>query len=171
MLTVCVGLDCDPNAQLELALPVAFTVVLLYDHVLTFGEEVEFIWKQNMNIGTFLFLLNRYIPLINQVLTINAHLNPAIPDNQACFALFDVNNWMLIFSCVVIDVILLVRTCALWNWSRVVLISLSTLLVVCILASSGSTLYISLTAFEFPFRGLMFFTVSGLVLACLIPPS
>lgn len=41
MSLVCVGLDCDPNAQLEVALPVALVVILLYDHILTFGEEVN----------------------------------------------------------------------------------------------------------------------------------
>ena len=41
MLMVCVSLDCYPNAQFEVALPAAFTVVLFYDHVLTFGEEVN----------------------------------------------------------------------------------------------------------------------------------
>ena len=41
MSLVRVGLDCDPNAQLEVALPVVLVVIILYDHVLTFGEEVN----------------------------------------------------------------------------------------------------------------------------------
>jgi hypothetical protein len=36
-----VGHDHDPDAQHELATPVAFVVVLLYDHALTLGEEVN----------------------------------------------------------------------------------------------------------------------------------
>ena len=41
MSLVRVGLDCDPNAQLEVPLPVVLVVIILYDHVLTFGEEVN----------------------------------------------------------------------------------------------------------------------------------
>ncbi|KIM75570.1 hypothetical protein PILCRDRAFT_827122 [Piloderma croceum F 1598] len=129
---------------------VAFVVVLLYDHALTLGEEVEYIWKQKMNIGKLLFFLNRYIPMIDQLILVNANVNTEIQDNKVCLALFQVNNWMSIFSTIVIDVMMLLRTWALWERSRVVLIFLSVLLVVCILASSGSLLYFSLTVFAIP---------------------
>ena len=36
-----VGHDRDPDAQHELATPVAFVVVQLYDHALTLGQEVN----------------------------------------------------------------------------------------------------------------------------------
>ena len=76
--TVCrrfVGRDRDLDAQHEVALSVAFFVILLYDHVLTFGEEVslatfvnsnviwifswqvEYIWKQNMNVVSSLAVI------------------------------------------------------------------------------------------------------------------
>jgi len=46
---------------------VAFILVLFYDYLLTFREEVEFIWKGAMGTGKLLFLLNRYIPMINYI--------------------------------------------------------------------------------------------------------
>jgi len=36
---------------------VAFVMVLLYDYVLTFAEEVEFVWRQKMGLAKMLFLL------------------------------------------------------------------------------------------------------------------
>ncbi|KAA1473315.1 hypothetical protein DENSPDRAFT_839774 [Dentipellis sp. KUC8613] len=36
-------------------------VVLLYDHVLTFDDEVEYVWKARMSLPKFLFLFNRYL--------------------------------------------------------------------------------------------------------------
>ncbi|KAH9986928.1 hypothetical protein BJV74DRAFT_749465, partial [Russula compacta] len=41
----------------------AFTV-LVWDHVITFSDEVEYIWKGRKGLATYLFFLNRYlIPL------------------------------------------------------------------------------------------------------------
>ncbi|KAG8863492.1 hypothetical protein FRB96_008232 [Tulasnella sp. 330] len=39
--------------------------ILLYDHLITFSEEVELIWKGPLSLVSFLFLLNRYaVPII-----------------------------------------------------------------------------------------------------------
>ncbi|KAH9987096.1 hypothetical protein BJV77DRAFT_802721 [Russula vinacea] len=41
----------------------AFTV-LVWDHILTFSDEVEYIWKGGKGLNVYLFLVNRYlIPL------------------------------------------------------------------------------------------------------------
>ncbi|KZV74975.1 hypothetical protein PENSPDRAFT_681416 [Peniophora sp. CONT] len=38
---------------------------LIYDHVLTFGDEVEYVWKAPRNITKYLFLFNRYtVPIV-----------------------------------------------------------------------------------------------------------
>ncbi|KAG8907935.1 hypothetical protein FRB99_001443 [Tulasnella sp. 403] len=43
-------------------------VVLIYDHLLTFADEVELIWLKPMSLVTMLFLFNRYlVPLIIMV--------------------------------------------------------------------------------------------------------
>ena len=40
-------------------------VILLYDHLLTLGDEVEYVWKARGTIPKYLFLINRYtVPLI-----------------------------------------------------------------------------------------------------------
>lgn len=50
---------------------VASLVVLLWDHFLTFGEEVRLIWPSRANFVKRAFLVNRYIVPI--VLIINTH--------------------------------------------------------------------------------------------------
>ncbi|QRV98048.1 transmembrane protein [Ceratobasidium sp. AG-Ba] len=40
---------------------VAGVCVLLYDHILTFPEEVEYVWKQKWSAVSTMFVLNRYI--------------------------------------------------------------------------------------------------------------
>lgn len=40
--------------------PVIGLVVLLWDHVLTFEEEIKYIWKLPVELGKVVFLFNRY---------------------------------------------------------------------------------------------------------------
>ncbi|KAK0206765.1 hypothetical protein DFS33DRAFT_617772 [Desarmillaria ectypa] len=37
------------------------TTVVLYDHVITFGQEVEYIWSKQWSASKTLFILNRYL--------------------------------------------------------------------------------------------------------------
>ncbi|KAG8794383.1 hypothetical protein FRC12_024710, partial [Ceratobasidium sp. 428] len=40
-------------------------VILLYDHLLTLGDEIELIWSRPGNIVSIIFLVNRYMtPLV-----------------------------------------------------------------------------------------------------------
>ena len=38
-------------------------MVLLYDHVLTFGDEVQYVWSAPATYAKYIFLLNRYFVL------------------------------------------------------------------------------------------------------------
>jgi len=129
---------------------VAFVMILLYDYVLTFGEEVEFIWKQKISVGSILFLFNRYMPMIDLVIAMNSYTNRAIQQDKFCLPWVRIDVWITVLCVGIIDVLLLLRTWALWGRSRTILICLSVLLVACILAASGTSLYYSLTVVEFP---------------------
>lgn len=39
---------------------VGFTI-LIYDHLITFSEEVQFVWKRPKNLVSWIFLTNRYL--------------------------------------------------------------------------------------------------------------
>ncbi|KAG9105596.1 hypothetical protein FRC07_009160, partial [Ceratobasidium sp. 392] len=46
-------------------LSIAGICIMFYDHILTFPEEVQLIWKQNWSAVSTLFVINRYItPLV-----------------------------------------------------------------------------------------------------------
>ncbi|KAF8582590.1 hypothetical protein K439DRAFT_140110 [Ramaria rubella] len=38
-------------------------VLFAYDHILSISREVEFIWRRNFRLTTFLYLATRYLPL------------------------------------------------------------------------------------------------------------
>ncbi|KAF8200818.1 hypothetical protein BJ912DRAFT_583779 [Pholiota molesta] len=73
---VCEGCSrsLSPDLSMPLPIPVAFAhllgnyefhtsnyVMLVYDHMLTFGEEVDKIWSRQFTLPTLLFYLNRYV--------------------------------------------------------------------------------------------------------------
>jgi hypothetical protein len=49
---------------------VAGTVVLLYDHLITFPDEYRFVWKARTSFAKYAFLLNRYAVLCVMVLVL-----------------------------------------------------------------------------------------------------
>lgn len=44
-------------------------IVLIYDHILTLPEEVQFIWTARPSIAKTLFLANRYLVPVTQIIT------------------------------------------------------------------------------------------------------
>ena len=42
--------------------------LVLYEHAITFGLEVQQIWQRNISGAAILFILTRYITLINRIL-------------------------------------------------------------------------------------------------------
>lgn len=45
--------------------------MLLYNHILTLGDEVQFIWRAPTTIPKVLFLLQRYIVPLVIIMTVN----------------------------------------------------------------------------------------------------
>lgn len=50
---------------------VAAFVLLLWDHILTFEQEVKYIWPSRATVIKWLFLVNRYLVCI--ILSVNLH--------------------------------------------------------------------------------------------------
>ncbi|KAG0692295.1 hypothetical protein DFH29DRAFT_537806 [Suillus ampliporus] len=97
---------------------------LIYDWVLTFGQEVELIWRQRWSLMTFLYLNVRYLGIIYAVLNILG-LVPTISVSDAVSLIMDVTqNWMTIVINVILGVIMITRLHAMYQQSRRVLILL-----------------------------------------------
>ena len=47
----------------EIVLIEQFLALMIYDHLLTFGDEVRIIWKNRFTGVTVIFLVNRYFSL------------------------------------------------------------------------------------------------------------
>jgi hypothetical protein len=51
--------------------------LLVWDHVITFADEVEIIWGRPKTLLTFLFLLNRYLTPIGFIVNLVAYSLPS----------------------------------------------------------------------------------------------
>ncbi|KAJ7246943.1 hypothetical protein C8J57DRAFT_1359687 [Mycena rebaudengoi] len=138
---------------------VAFVAILVYDWLLTLGPEVEYIWNQKMSFGKILYLINRYLVLVDLIILLNSYTNPIIHGSRAqvsscsilfCTPWFHIDSWLGFISIVAVDTMMSLRTWAMWHRSKKILIFLVILQVLCNLAEGGATLWASLTLFSIP---------------------
>ncbi|KAF9465221.1 hypothetical protein BDZ94DRAFT_1254828 [Collybia nuda] len=69
------------------ALFVSFTVIV-FDHILTFSDEINYIWKRKMTPFSVIFLLNRYFVLSMMLRIFSIVVQPTNPTMK-----FDCTSW------------------------------------------------------------------------------
>jgi len=104
-------------------------VILCYDHVITFGQEVQLIWRQKFTFTTLLYVLNRYFTELAYIPTILFLFNsPHGPHMQACSSFAHYPGSVSVVSQAVISAFLVMRSYALLRrqlWVLLVTIPLS----------------------------------------------
>ncbi|KAF9465496.1 hypothetical protein BDZ94DRAFT_1253950 [Collybia nuda] len=109
-------------------LNVASLVIFIFDYFQTLDLEIDYVWKSKGFTGKALFFLNRYPPFVDVPLTVYYYLNGGV-SSRTCSILDSVTIWMTSFGIAMSEVILLLRTYALWGRNRIILVILTTLLV------------------------------------------
>ncbi|KAK0489802.1 hypothetical protein EDD18DRAFT_691611 [Armillaria luteobubalina] len=93
--------------------------VLLYDHLLLFPTEINYVWlPRPVHPLLLLFALNRYLPLIDAAIIISSLLHE--PSAAQCRQLSYVVGLLGVLVIFMSQVILMIRTYAIWNKNRVV---------------------------------------------------
>ncbi|KAG1737084.1 uncharacterized protein EDB91DRAFT_488970 [Suillus paluster] len=111
---------------------VAASAGVVYDWALTFGQEVELVWRQRWSLMTALYLSVRYLGIIYAVLSILVSV-PTIPMTDAVsYVGYVALDWMDVVVNVILGVIMIARLHAMSQKSGKVVI----LLVVVFLASN-----------------------------------
>lgn len=93
-----------------------FTLVV-YDYILMFDKEQKYIWNAKWTPGKVLYLIVRYLPLVDLPLL------PAAMSNSVSVSCEFASYWQMVFvavSCCFADCVYGLRTWALWNKSRVI---------------------------------------------------
>jgi hypothetical protein len=105
---------------------VAAFVVLTYDWALTFGQEVELVWKQRWSLMTALYLSVRCLGILFSVMYM-LYSVPTISSTDAeCWIKFVVWYWARALVFAMLWVILITRLHAMYQRSRKILIFLIT---------------------------------------------
>ncbi|KAG1744017.1 uncharacterized protein EDB91DRAFT_207454 [Suillus paluster] len=111
---------------------VAASAGVMYDWALTFGQEVELVWRQRWSLMTALYLGMRYLGIIYAVMLVQVGV-PTIPVTDAvCYINYIALDWMSVVVNAILGVIITTRLHAMSQNSRKMLI----LLVVVFLAVS-----------------------------------
>lgn len=108
-------------------LHVAAAALFIYDYFTTFAEEVALIWPAQWGSGKILFLLARYITWPELVIVLYIELFDVKP--TLCHAIYTYATWSILAGIVISDMILILRTWAIWGANRAILVMLSVLLV------------------------------------------
>ncbi|KAG2149122.1 uncharacterized protein EDB93DRAFT_362038 [Suillus bovinus] len=106
---------------------VASAVGLIYDWALTFGQEVELIWKKRWSLMTAMYLSVRYVGLIYSIIRVLLFIPVTTAVSPGGYLALD---WMCVVTNAILGVIMIARLYAMYQKSRNVL----TFLVVVFLA-------------------------------------
>ncbi|KAG1774487.1 hypothetical protein EV702DRAFT_1269943, partial [Suillus placidus] len=105
----------------------ASSTALIYDWVLTFGQEVELIWRQRFSFMTILYLSVRYVGIPYYI--INIMMSSSVTDAVSAI-LYSTLNWINVIVAAMLDIIMLARLHAMYQGSRKMLIFLTIIFLV-----------------------------------------
>ncbi|KAF4602534.1 hypothetical protein EYR40_005746 [Pleurotus pulmonarius] len=125
--------------NVEQYIPVSSASLLTYDFLLTFADEIRYVWGSKWSVGKVLYLLARYPLLFNLIIQL---------------------HHMYLFAVLAAEAILVLRVWALWQRSRWIAVTLA--------AMTVAGLAIGLTA-VFKLEGGQFFVPRGTIVSLSYP--
>ncbi|TCD64262.1 hypothetical protein EIP91_004301 [Steccherinum ochraceum] len=117
------------NLRTETYLDVASAALLVYDFILTFPAEVTLIWPSQWNLVRILFFLTRYLAFVDMslVLFYQTKTNVTV---ETCKRTYFPAGWLIVIGISIAEIILVVRTWAIWGRSKRIGIALGVVSVV-----------------------------------------
>ncbi|KAF8525073.1 hypothetical protein BU17DRAFT_83985 [Hysterangium stoloniferum] len=101
---------------------VACAALLAYEYFLTLDREIYFVWGSQWSLGKVIFFLNRYSPIIDTTLAI--YILTGVKDQRLCPALSTATAGAFVGGMFVSEIVLAMRTYAIWGGRRSILIFL-----------------------------------------------
>jgi len=105
--------------RIETYTNVAAATILAYDCVLTLHTEATLIWPSKFNFVKALFFLTRYMAFIDVSIVLYYQLTPRI-DITSCNLAYSISGWFIIVGIIIAEMILIVRTWAIWGMKKMV---------------------------------------------------
>ncbi|KAH8806878.1 hypothetical protein DL96DRAFT_600938 [Flagelloscypha sp. PMI_526] len=92
-------------------------VILLYDHILTFHFEIEYIWSQRWGKSSAIFFLNRYFGLAAHITSLTFNHVPH-SDSKFCHSTVLAHQVFLVAAQIIVCLIISMRVYALYGCSK-----------------------------------------------------
>ncbi|KAF9067002.1 hypothetical protein BDP27DRAFT_1329584 [Rhodocollybia butyracea] len=94
---------------------VSSAVLFLYDWILMFPVELDVVWSEKLRPLNVLYIIQRYMPFVDTIGIILAvtFVKPIEPNT--CRILYATSGWMYIIGIALTEIILTMRTLALWG--------------------------------------------------------
>ncbi|KAF8148397.1 hypothetical protein B0H34DRAFT_262319 [Crassisporium funariophilum] len=112
-------LEAFYRMQLVSSFDVAAASMFLWDYLLTFDMELQLVWLSRWNFVKVLYLVQRYMPFVDTVWlrVLHHHLGIRLSTTY-CHVLADFSGGMFIVGFAASELLLTLRTWAVWNRSR-----------------------------------------------------
>jgi len=94
----------------------ASAVILIFDTLDNFADEVELIWRQRMSVGKALYIASRYLVYIDVSLML-IYLFDARLETKICHKLYVATTYFTLVGAVIAELVLLIRVYAIWKQS------------------------------------------------------
>ncbi|KZT57379.1 hypothetical protein CALCODRAFT_483194 [Calocera cornea HHB12733] len=105
------------HTQITNFFTIASFTVFVYDWILTLPMEIKYVWPAPWSWGKTLFLLTRYLALIDTSVIIPRQLGYNLSTDN-CQLLYQWSTWSMVIGVAIADIILAMRTWAIWSKSR-----------------------------------------------------
>lgn len=100
--------------------------VLVYDHFITFADEVRYIWYTSRGLFTYLFLTNRYLIPLGFIVNLYAYLADWNPETCARYVRYE--GAMTVIGINIVGLMMFLRVRALYSKNKIVVFSVASLL-------------------------------------------
>ncbi|KAH6908826.1 hypothetical protein BKA70DRAFT_253570 [Coprinopsis sp. MPI-PUGE-AT-0042] len=100
---------------------IASSSVIVYDHMITFGAEVDLIWAAPWSNGKILFILNRYYSLATVILDLYGFFSPKLTPSVSLH-FFQWQGWTGLVAAMLAQLILQMRIYAMYSLNKGILV-------------------------------------------------
>ncbi|KAG9218426.1 hypothetical protein CCMSSC00406_0007973 [Pleurotus cornucopiae] len=135
--------------RLETCLGLSSAVILVYDYIVTFDLEVSLIWSHHSGWTwtSILFMFNRYLPFLSTANSLWHGFTSGLT-LDACEQSFQVTGWLFLATITTAEIILTIRTWAVWQRNRTLTIVVS-IVFVAVWGPNIAIMWIFLKSMEF----------------------
>ncbi|KLO16818.1 hypothetical protein SCHPADRAFT_193377 [Schizopora paradoxa] len=99
---------------------VAAVTFLAYDALLSLDDEIKYVWRSKWTFVKIVYIASKYLAFVDGTMILLVFLNPSL-GLSACSTIYTASTYIILVGIALAELILLIRTCALWGLSRYVL--------------------------------------------------